>query len=295
MSTVVLSRVGKSPNGGIAVYATQDIEAGTIINEEQPIIECQAFAWAEWGRQCGPAVDRLIEGSGRQLCMREKYIKLFSIMLNHARLGINSNMVFLFLAGSQLNHSCAPNALTNMNHVTGSEVIRARRRVRKGEEITASFIKVWAEDHKSVLHNLYGFECQCPLCNTNDMTMNQTLRARYEEAFRELQAKEGNAPGISSREEKLEYHTAKLEAHRLLGPSWELLREATMVVLICKDLGYKTRCVEALAITAANASMVLGAGHVITKRVFLDYSRAFYRLSKAAPIYVASQVLAILP
>ena len=63
---------------------------------------------------------------------------------------------------AKLNHSCNPNTSFVFNRETGQMILTATRDIKKGEEITDSYLcNKSIPDHKSYLLEHYGFQCEC--------------------------------------------------------------------------------------------------------------------------------------
>lgn len=70
----------------------------------------------------------------------------------------------------QINHSCNANAWSDWNDTLEGGTIHALRNITKGEEITIDFeadeeVERTSEVRKETIKNLYGFDCDCTLCN----------------------------------------------------------------------------------------------------------------------------------
>lgn len=77
----------------------------------------------------------------------------------------------LYLRPSRLNHQCAPNILTNIA-TDGTITLRARQRILPGDELTMSYIELdlAREERRQRLRDDFGFECQCELCDEDDLS-----------------------------------------------------------------------------------------------------------------------------
>ena len=72
----------------------------------------------------------------------------------------------LFLEASRINHSCCPNAFFAWNPNLGELTIHAIVSIYEREEITVAYDFPFKsrDTRRRRLHELYGFQCQCPAC-----------------------------------------------------------------------------------------------------------------------------------
>jgi len=107
---------------------------------------------------------------------------------------------------SLLNHSCAPNAMRNVeDEEDGVEVtVTAARDIVKGEEIT---IKYFSQDVASLTRDKrrvkllnWGFQCSCEICNLmgDDLRNNEQTRKELEAIKEELKKCPTDANDIKS-------------------------------------------------------------------------------------------------
>lgn len=88
----------------------------------------------------------------------------------------------LYIGGSVFNHSCNANAVTIFH---GNElIVRALRKIKKGEEITTSYIQQMQPTHlrRQELLESYYFECLCEMCSNDLLTKEMSLFNCLEEA-----------------------------------------------------------------------------------------------------------------
>lgn len=83
----------------------------------------------------------------------------------------------IWLHVSHANHSCVPNA--DRSYIGDMMVVRATRGIKAGEEITFSYL---IPNHSYLERKerlaLYGFECDCPLCEVEKYMPGQVLIKR---------------------------------------------------------------------------------------------------------------------
>lgn len=106
---------------------------------------------------------------------------------------------------SLLNHSCAPNAMRNVEDGEGVEVtVTAARDILKGEEITIKYFSqevaaLSREKRREKLTN-WGFLCSCEVCNLDgeELKKNEDNRVALEAAKEELKMCPTDANDITS-------------------------------------------------------------------------------------------------
>ncbi|CAJ2505179.1 Uu.00g125730.m01.CDS01 [Anthostomella pinea] len=178
-------------------------------------------------------VDTVMYSQTTNPSSREDYIKLNFIMKTNCF--IVDGFCGLWLDLARANHSCCSNGIAHSEPNSAVKYIRARRDIKKGEEITIEYMLPTTSNRAAVMRENWGFECKCPVCNTNDPSMDKATRDKYEEMF--AQARENDKalfegqPSTSA--QKLRRHKLRLEAEEFLGPS----------VALCNELGDGIRLV----------------------------------------------------
>lgn len=81
---------------------------------------------------------------------------------------------------SRINHSCIPNAHFSWNANIGRETVHAVRDIRKGEEITISYLPaICTLKKRQIQLKPYVFACDCPACRYNtEFGMSSLIRRR---------------------------------------------------------------------------------------------------------------------
>jgi hypothetical protein len=100
--------------------------------------------------------------------LREYQPILAAFRNNNFDIGDNRQAVFREI--SRVNHACVPNTQGNFNTNINAFTIHSLRPIEAEEEITVSYLEMFAttrEIRQSALYRGYGFECTCPAC---DMT-----------------------------------------------------------------------------------------------------------------------------
>jgi SET and MYND domain-containing protein len=107
---------------------------------------------------------------------------------NNTSLGIG-----LYISGSALNHSCAPNAAYVFN---GTEMeVRAIKPISSGEEVFIHYLDIEMDrnERKTKLREKYYFECNCIKCSTHsDSNIDYKLVKTLEKRFGELSEEESD-------------------------------------------------------------------------------------------------------
>jgi hypothetical protein len=63
---------------------------------------------------------------------------------------------------AKINHSCNPNVYFNFNKINGCMYLKAKRNIKKNEEIFDSYLEnKRIKNHKLYLREHYGFSCDC--------------------------------------------------------------------------------------------------------------------------------------
>src|SRR5690606_33806902 len=72
----------------------------------------------------------------------------------------------IFPTISRINHSCIPNCHFVYNIKNNCGRIIANKNIKKNEEITISYIKLYLtyDERQFILKNKYNFICKCNLC-----------------------------------------------------------------------------------------------------------------------------------
>lgn len=99
----------------------------------------------------------------------------------------------LYLCGSILNHSCAPNAAPVFNGIDLE--VRAIRQIESHEEILINYVdlKLNKEQRQSRLSEQYYFDCNCSKCaNDSDSHIDYELLKQLNEEFDQLVSEQFN-------------------------------------------------------------------------------------------------------
>lgn len=95
--------------------------------------------------------------------------------------GVNASAVYETI--SRINHSCAPNSIW---HFKKEDVyvkeVRAKKKIEKGMEITASYIYeefMSRSERREKLKRVWNFECNCKLCSLDEDELRENEELRY--------------------------------------------------------------------------------------------------------------------
>ncbi|KAI1864977.1 uncharacterized protein JN550_008523 [Neoarthrinium moseri] len=190
-----LFEILNTPQSGSGAFATRDIPVGT-----EQVLELSSYRPVRWVSQVDQALDLIMSRSGRSPDTREQYLQLWFATRTNSFIeddaGYRSRIpdksfpnlfslaitqVALFTVASRFNHSCAHNALHAVE--AGFIELRARCDIRKGKEITLTYIDPWVEDRAAQLERSWGFRCCCPICDESNTTMSPEVRGNYEKMF----------------------------------------------------------------------------------------------------------------
>ncbi|KAK4896630.1 hypothetical protein LTR27_005550 [Elasticomyces elasticus] len=171
-----LYEVKESPGKGRGVFATTDIEPGTVIMEESRLMHVEKIPYrALTEAEIHQAFDNLsTPDKARFLALHEgsrSYpSKIMRIYMNNTFRGASEN--FILLEISLLNHSCTSNAERDPQMEDEStENLLAVKKIAKGEEILHSYhgspFSATTRVRKKLLQTYYGFDCDCATCNAD--------------------------------------------------------------------------------------------------------------------------------
>jgi len=172
---------------GLGIVAVSDIEPGQLILSETPLIlskqEKTDSLTVNQARQIFRQVSRLNKIQKKQMmslcCPGErKVLNIFKINC----IQVDTAYIGLFLIISRINHSCCPNSIDCHGSI---KEVRAMKHIKKGEEITLSYI-INSYDSKAVREielNYWHFKCSCNACKLTGerLLMNEQIREKIVE------------------------------------------------------------------------------------------------------------------
>lgn len=165
------------PDKGTGVIATQDIPKGTRIMTEKPLFIVSTNTM----EQGNDIVDKYIAQKVKSLDKDQQRAFLSLHNCHGTRFGpflgiCKTNMLGLgsppiggglFIEASRINHACNPNTQNSWNERISRETIHAVRDIKKGEEITISYIGHYApyDERQLILKTKFNFNCACEQCS----------------------------------------------------------------------------------------------------------------------------------
>ena len=188
-------RIQNAGTKGLGIFASQLIPSGTRILAEKPIFtvrtERDVFAAsknisiADRDFINGLTINQNAPGSTIQQWIKDIWdvtrgtgsLPKWSTVLEYQHLlarfknnnfDIGDRTQAIFRDVSRLNHACVPNTQGNYNSNIKAFTIHTLRPIEPDEEITISYIEMFAmprETRQNALLRGYGFECGCPACD----------------------------------------------------------------------------------------------------------------------------------
>ncbi|KAI1077126.1 hypothetical protein F5B20DRAFT_593159 [Whalleya microplaca] len=211
-----LTELKNTKDKGLGLFAKRDINPGSLITLESPILQIEYDA-------TGPNVRLEPEIAAFNALSEEdqqKYLQLYerielrviSSVRNQLKQPRPDNSVFtqeqinlytrvhcifrannfsipregggksdgVFPQASRFNHSCDPNVTYSLNWKPGYWGAVACRFIPKGEELTISYLPLSSsrEERQVALYNLWGFICKCSMCEGRDEYVEALERCR---------------------------------------------------------------------------------------------------------------------
>lgn len=109
-----------------------------------------------------------------------EYMALLAVFRNN-NFDIGNNIQAVFRDICRVNHSCVPNTQGNFNSAIGCFTVHALRPIEEEEQITVSYLELHGAVkavRQALLHRGYGFECDCPACDTSSKRARDGERRR---------------------------------------------------------------------------------------------------------------------
>lgn len=172
------------------MFAKHSLKIGTVIIIENPLfaiplpemVPGQGFKILDMITSLEAAYDGLSSVEQRAFTdlhdfrfpSEENQNRLLTIFRSNAY-NTGDSRVGLFPKIARINHSCTPNSGNEWVEGAGHRVIYASRDVKKGEEITVSYIPLLKKtaDRQSRLGQ-YGFTCDCSACQSGEGDKRRT-------------------------------------------------------------------------------------------------------------------------
>jgi hypothetical protein len=184
------------PGKGQGLVATEEIEKGTRVLSEPPILSVprnshpsiilKAFeglkppamqALGQLHRYIAPSRYEMLAQIAKKpiAAMDPNVLNVIGTYLNNSLGG------HIFLQGSRINHSCTPNLEWAWNPNISQGTFHAIKHIKKGEELTISYIfgNHWTKARRTQELRRWDFACSCPSCEeTMDAKVDDEERAR---------------------------------------------------------------------------------------------------------------------
>ncbi|KAF9495429.1 SET domain-containing protein [Pleurotus eryngii] len=182
-----LFRMVHSPASGYGLVATKDIEVGTTLLVEHPvvIIPHDLEFLSQMSDSVAPLLAKLPQKDHQEFmklsnctpfaCSKvEGIVKTNTIPIElKSQEDKDSNSIMyhgVFIKASRCNHSCSPNAIRRWDLQTFSLHLEAVQPINPGEQITVHYVPLEQprSERRAQLQELYHFTCQCDHCNVPD-------------------------------------------------------------------------------------------------------------------------------
>ena len=175
---------------GSGLVAKKNIDAGTLLISEPPILRV-ALMDGDLSPAVGTDLSRqfsVMNKDKRRVVIRlannyEEEDEVLGIYKTNAMI-ISPSQSALFPWVCRANHSCVPNCNYIFNHQLEEQQMYASRLIRKGEELTVSYLPDnligGVQQRRSYLQKTHNFTCMCDYCNREVVALKQ------DEYFREI-------------------------------------------------------------------------------------------------------------
>lgn len=188
--------VRSSYGRGLGVFALHDLEAGSVVMRETPILKIKPPDFIKGSGYPMAAVSRLLRTDFVLLSPAEQE-EVMSLTF-HAKAGERETsdqlgLIFrtnayktgedigLFPKIARINHSCRPNTSYYWNAKLNKRIVYANRNIKKGEEIFDSYISLLLTHEERQKHLApYGFTCSCEVCATEKETLRKSDKNRVD-------------------------------------------------------------------------------------------------------------------
>ena len=212
---------------GTAVVATEIIEAGAEVYEEEPVmivsvpssveearIRLREDYQEEWGNQspetfrtkvCHVLVEKAVTTLGEleQRSYRAMFDKTdpktdMGIFLTNALPLGSYNLMGVFPIINRINHSCLPNCHVHWDKDTRKAVVHVTSRLDVGSELTISYLDILTktpgkQDRQTYLKHHFYFICNCVLCSLTGSQLEEDDKVRMEAKDSVSQLKESKS------------------------------------------------------------------------------------------------------
>ena len=172
--------IRQSPGKGLGVFARRDLEVGTVIMRETPVLKILPPDYVKGSGYPMNAVSQLLRADFIHLSAEEQeevmslaYYSTAADKNTSDTLGLifktnaykSGEEIGLFPKIARINHSCRPNTSYFWHAKSNRRVMYANRKIKKGEEILDSYISLLLPQEERQKHlRPYGFTCTCEAC-----------------------------------------------------------------------------------------------------------------------------------
>jgi len=203
---------------GNGLVAVRKIAFGDVIFKEQPLLVIENNKSEDFEEWCEYVIGKVSDLPQKDVLVYEsladnetfrktnemlyiKFKKNFSeeklkflriLRTNGINVDEDGHVTCVFPKFSLLNHSCAPNAMRNLEEKDRAVSVTAARDIMKGEEITIKYFsqEIAAMNRERRRRKLldWGFLCSCKVCSLTgeDLKRNEETRERLEDLKKEL-------------------------------------------------------------------------------------------------------------
>jgi hypothetical protein len=218
--------VRPSPGRGLGVFALRDLEMGSIIMSERPILTIKRPDFVKGTGYPMSAVSQLVRSEFELLSPKEQDEVLgltFHATKTEEESSDELGLIFrsnayktgeeigLFPKIARINHSCRPNTSYYWNSKLNKRIVYANRKIKKGEELFDSYISLLlTHEERQKRLEPYGFRCTCEACALESKSMweNDRRRGDIRKAFIKFQ------PLLTLKMPEPDTDSAKMQARR---------------------------------------------------------------------------------
>jgi hypothetical protein len=197
--------VHPSPGKGLGVFARSDLEIGSIIMRETPIITIKRPDFVKGTGYPMSAVSQLVRSEFALLSSEEQeevmsltYHATEAEKKSSDKLGLifrsnaykTGQKIGLFPKIARINHSCRPNTSYYWNAKLNKRIVYATRKIKKGEELFDSYISLLlTHEERQKRLDPYGFTCSCEACAVENRALRESDERREDirEAFADFE------------------------------------------------------------------------------------------------------------
>ena len=199
--------VRSSPGKGLGVFATQTLEPGDMIIQEEPVIKITPPEFRDGvgypldaiGMLAREAFESLTDEVQSEVLSlhahmfdgeksNADYEQLISIFRSNAY--NTGKQIGLFPKVARINHSCRPNTSYFWSERLNKRIVYATRRIEEGEELSVTYIPLLlSQANRQRRLNQYGFQCSCEACaaKQEEMEASDQRRKDIRHAFTDLE------------------------------------------------------------------------------------------------------------